>query len=57
MMIVDMTKAAKALQTARKIGRIGRGDRRIDQVPESRNLRYDAQNLGRKAVNDIISLR
>ena len=44
MMIVDMTKAAKAF--------IGRGDRRIDQVPESRDLRYDAQNLGRKAVND-----
>ena len=33
-------------------GCIGRGDRRIDQVPESRDLRYDAQNLGRKAVND-----
>jgi len=50
MMIVDMTKAAKAF--AERSGRIGRGDRRIDQVPESRDLRYDAQNLGRKAVND-----
>ena len=36
MMIVDMTKAAKALQTARKIWTYWRGDRRIDQVPESR---------------------
>ena len=43
MMIVDMPERS---------GRIGRGDRRIDQVPESRDLRYDAQNLGRKAVND-----
>lgn len=52
MMIVDMTKAAKLCRLPERSGRIGRGDRRIDQVPESRNLRYDAQNLGRKAVND-----
>lgn len=53
MMIVDMTKAAKAFaDPPERSGRIGRGDRRIDQVPESRDLRYDAQNLGRKAVND-----
>lgn len=53
MMIVDMTKAGKSFcRLPERSGRIGRGDRRIDQVPESRNLRYDAQNLGRKAVND-----
>ena len=46
MMIVDMTKAAKAFADCQKDLDI------FDQVPESRDLRYDAQNLGRKAVND-----
>ena len=54
MMIVDMTKAAKAFADwlEKSDHQEVRAFVNIHQVPESRNLRYDAQNLGRKAVND-----